>query len=243
MSEELRDLHDRIGATTIYVTHDQLEAMSMADQIAVMNQGVVEQIGAPQEIYDLPATMFVADFVGSPPMNFMPLRGRGSSRRPQRCSSAGPASPSRRFARRTRRNRSCSACGPSMSRFPTRRRSAGRVFGDRVSRHDADRDRRYRAGPDQGAAAVDVAGASRRDGGPRVQVRVADRCSMRATGRAMRSALHQGERAMAEIGLSHVSKRFGADRGRARSFAHDRRRRVRRAAGPDRRGQDHDACA
>jgi multiple sugar transport system ATP-binding protein len=76
MSEELRDLHDRIGATTVYVTHDQLEAMSMADRIAVMNHGVVEQIGAPQDIYDLPATMFVADFVGSPPMNFIPFEGR-----------------------------------------------------------------------------------------------------------------------------------------------------------------------
>ena len=76
MTEELRDLHDRIGATTVYVTHDQLEAMSIADQIAVMNQGVVEQIGAPQEIYDLPATMFVADFVGSPPMNFIRFEGR-----------------------------------------------------------------------------------------------------------------------------------------------------------------------
>jgi len=76
MSEELRDLHDRIRATTVYVTHDQLEAMSMADRIAVMNHGVVEQIGAPQDIYDLPATMFVADFVGSPPMNFIRLQGR-----------------------------------------------------------------------------------------------------------------------------------------------------------------------
>ena len=76
MSEELRDLHDRIGATTVYVTHDQLEAMAMADRIAVMNHGVVEQIGSPQEIYDLPATMFVADFVGSPPMNFIPFEGR-----------------------------------------------------------------------------------------------------------------------------------------------------------------------
>ena len=75
MCEELRDLHDRIGATTVYVTHDQLEAMSMADQIAVMNHGVVEQIGEPQEIYDRPATMFVADFIGSPPMNFLPFEG------------------------------------------------------------------------------------------------------------------------------------------------------------------------
>jgi len=71
MCEELRDLHDRVGATTVYVTHDQLEAMSMADQIAVMNKGRVEQIGSPQEIYDRPASMFVAEFIGSPPMNFL----------------------------------------------------------------------------------------------------------------------------------------------------------------------------
>src|SRR4029077_20584489 len=71
MCDELRELHDRIAATTIYVTHDQLEAMSLADRIAVMNRGVVEQIGTPQEIYDLPASMFVADFIGSPPMNFI----------------------------------------------------------------------------------------------------------------------------------------------------------------------------
>ena len=75
MCDELRDLHDRIGATTVYVTHDQLEAMSMADRIAVMNRGVVEQIGEPQEIYDRPATMFVADFIGSPPMNLLPFEG------------------------------------------------------------------------------------------------------------------------------------------------------------------------
>jgi multiple sugar transport system ATP-binding protein len=76
MSEELRNLHDRIDATTVYVTHDQLEAMSMADRIAVMNHGIVEQIGDPQEIYDLPASLFVAEFVGSPPMNLIPFAGR-----------------------------------------------------------------------------------------------------------------------------------------------------------------------
>jgi multiple sugar transport system ATP-binding protein len=75
MCEELRGLHDRLHATTVYVTHDQLEAMSMADKIAVMNHGVVEQVGRPQEIYDRPATMFVADFIGSPPMNFLSLHG------------------------------------------------------------------------------------------------------------------------------------------------------------------------
>jgi multiple sugar transport system ATP-binding protein len=76
MCEELRHLHDRIKATTVYVTHDQLEAMSMADGIAVMNRGIVEQIGPPQEIYDRPATMFVADFIGSPAMNFIPVTGK-----------------------------------------------------------------------------------------------------------------------------------------------------------------------
>ncbi|WGS25624.1 ABC transporter ATP-binding protein [Bradyrhizobium sp. ISRA464] len=71
MCGELRELHDRIKATTVYVTHDQLEAMSMADQIAIMNKGRIEQIGTPQEVYDRPASMFVADFIGSPPMNFL----------------------------------------------------------------------------------------------------------------------------------------------------------------------------
>ena len=75
MCEELRSLHDRIDATTVYVTHDQLEAMSMADKIAVMNLGHIEQFGAPQEIYDRPTTMFVADFIGSPPMNFLRFHG------------------------------------------------------------------------------------------------------------------------------------------------------------------------
>ena len=75
MSEELRALHDRMGATTVYVTHDQLEAMQMGDKIVVMNHGVVEQFGIPQQIYDWPATKFVAAFIGSPPMNFLDFNG------------------------------------------------------------------------------------------------------------------------------------------------------------------------
>ena len=75
MAQELRALHDRMGATTVYVTHDQLEAMQMGDKIVVMNHGLVEQAGRPQDIYDWPATMFVANFVGSPPMNFLPFDG------------------------------------------------------------------------------------------------------------------------------------------------------------------------
>jgi multiple sugar transport system ATP-binding protein len=76
MCDELRALHDSIGATTVYVTHDQLEAMAMADKIAVMNRGTIEQWGTPREIYDRPVSMFVAEFVGSPPMNLLPFPGR-----------------------------------------------------------------------------------------------------------------------------------------------------------------------
>jgi len=75
MAEELRALHDRMRATTVYVTHDQLEAMQMGDKIVVMNHGVVEQFGRPQDIYDWPATRFVANFIGSPPMNFLGFDG------------------------------------------------------------------------------------------------------------------------------------------------------------------------
>jgi multiple sugar transport system ATP-binding protein len=76
MCGELRGLHDRLKATTVYVTHDQLEAMSMGDVIAIMNNGVVEQVGTPKEVYDRPASMFVADFIGSPPMNLLAFGGK-----------------------------------------------------------------------------------------------------------------------------------------------------------------------
>ena len=75
MCGELRTLHERMNATTLYVTHDQMEAMSMADRIIVMNHGVIEQIGTPREIYDRPRTMFVADFIGSPSMSFLHFEG------------------------------------------------------------------------------------------------------------------------------------------------------------------------
>jgi multiple sugar transport system ATP-binding protein len=71
MCGELRALHDRLGATTVYVTHDQTEAMAMADTIAVMNRGVIEQLGPPREVYERPASVFVAEFIGSPAMNFL----------------------------------------------------------------------------------------------------------------------------------------------------------------------------
>ncbi|KKX33340.1 sn-glycerol-3-phosphate ABC transporter ATP-binding protein UgpC [Rhizobium sp. LC145] len=71
MRAELKDIHARIRTTTVYVTHDQIEAMTMADRIVVMRDGIVEQVGAPLELYDKPANMFVASFIGSPSMNFL----------------------------------------------------------------------------------------------------------------------------------------------------------------------------
>jgi len=70
---DLKRLHKEVKRTTIYVTHDQVEAMSMGDRIAVMREGAIEQLGAPMEIYNNPASQFVGGFIGSPPMNF--LRG------------------------------------------------------------------------------------------------------------------------------------------------------------------------
>jgi sn-glycerol 3-phosphate transport system ATP-binding protein len=71
MRLEIRKLHQRLGATSVFVTHDQVEAMTLADRIVVMNKGLIEQIGTPTEIYERPATLFVAGFIGSPPMNLV----------------------------------------------------------------------------------------------------------------------------------------------------------------------------
>ncbi len=71
MRTEIKELHQRLRTTSIYVTHDQIEAMTMADQIVVMHDGIVEQIGSPLELYDRPANRFVAGFIGSPAMNFI----------------------------------------------------------------------------------------------------------------------------------------------------------------------------
>jgi multiple sugar transport system ATP-binding protein len=74
MRTEIKELHQRLRTTTVYVTHDQIEAMTMADKIVVMHDGRVEQIGAPLDLYDKPDNVFVAGFIGSPAMNF--LRGK-----------------------------------------------------------------------------------------------------------------------------------------------------------------------
>jgi ABC-type sugar transport system ATPase subunit len=73
MRAELRELHRRLGSTMIYVTHDQVEAMSMADKIVVLRAGRIEQVGTPQMLYTQPANTFVAGFIGSPRMNFIPM--------------------------------------------------------------------------------------------------------------------------------------------------------------------------
>ena len=74
MRAEIKRMHQRLGSTIVYVTHDQIEAMTLGDRIAVMKDGVVQQFGSPQEIYDQPSNLFVAGFIGSPSMNF--LRGK-----------------------------------------------------------------------------------------------------------------------------------------------------------------------
>jgi multiple sugar transport system ATP-binding protein len=74
MRFEIRKLHRDLGATSVYVTHDQIEAMTMADRIVAMNGGIVQQVGTPLELYDDPANIFVAGFIGSPAMNFLEAR-------------------------------------------------------------------------------------------------------------------------------------------------------------------------
>ena len=78
MRTEIKELHQRLKTTTVYVTHDQIEAMTMADKIVVMHDGRVEQTGEPLELYDRPANRFVAGFIGSPAMNFLPARTNGA---------------------------------------------------------------------------------------------------------------------------------------------------------------------
>jgi multiple sugar transport system ATP-binding protein len=74
MRTEIKKVHQTVKTTTVYVTHDQVEAMTLADRVVVMNHGVIEQVGSPQELYHSPATRFVAGFIGSPAMNFLPCR-------------------------------------------------------------------------------------------------------------------------------------------------------------------------
>src|SRR5438309_1303686 len=89
MRTEIKALHQRLTTTSVYVTHDQIEAMTMADKIVVMNNGRVEQIGSPLELYDNPANLFVAGFIGSPAMNFLPCQA-AAGKPAQVARAAGP---------------------------------------------------------------------------------------------------------------------------------------------------------
>src|SRR5207244_2625243 len=74
MRTEIKRVHQKVKTTTVYVTHDQVEAMTLADRVVVMNDGRIEQVGRPHDLYHMPKTMFVAGFIGSPAMNFIPGR-------------------------------------------------------------------------------------------------------------------------------------------------------------------------
>jgi hypothetical protein len=99
MRTEIKELHQRLKTTTVYVTHDQVEAMTMADRIVVMNEGRIEQAGAPLLLYERPANLFVAGFIGAPRMNFLPSAafpgGTGATTgiRPQHLRRAGDGEP------------------------------------------------------------------------------------------------------------------------------------------------------
>ena len=185
MCGELRALHDRLNATTVYVTHDQTEAMSHGDKIAVMSHGVIEQLATPREIYDRPASIFVADFIGSPPMNLLTFHGAlEPGARASASASAEIAVPPR--ARRLPSASSFSACAPSsaLQRAPAARRSFRRR--NISARHRSSPSRPRTDG--QGAPAVGRQGASRRTRRTRIP---AGRSSLfdKATGRAIRTAL------------------------------------------------------
>ena len=117
MRSEIKELHQRLKTTSIYVTHDQIEAMTMGDKIVVMRDGRIEQTGSPLELYDRPANQFVAGFIGSPAMNFLPGTLRRERRRAPRSSCrTAPCSMRRcRPAARTA-SRWSTARGPSTCR-------------------------------------------------------------------------------------------------------------------------------
>ena len=132
MRAEIKELHQRLETTTVYVTHDQVEAMTMADRIVVMHDGIVEQIGSPLELYDRPANIFVAGFIGSPAMNLIKgtiqVNGRASF-----VTDGGAVLPLKDApARHRRQTGSSMASGRSISRSAAGRRCRG--VGHRADR-------------------------------------------------------------------------------------------------------------
>ena len=120
MRAELSRLHERLGVTTIYVTHDQVEAMTLGQRVAVMRDGRIQQVDAPQNLYQEPANLFVAAFIGSPSMNLVEATVADGARRVRRLqppARAGAASPT-------------SADGRCHPRHPARRASRTLAFAD-----------------------------------------------------------------------------------------------------------------
>ena len=209
----------------------------MADTIAIMNQGVIEQLGAPQEVYDRPASVFVADFIGSPSMNFLPLRRRLRRRRAAGAARRGACWPCPRCARTRRRARCCSACGPSTCASAPTRRCAPRCWAPSTWARSQIVTCRLRAGHDaarQGRRRR--AGAARRPASAwpstprrcRCSTRpAAARCAPRATTtgrrRARRAPAARSEPPMADCVLEGVEQALRRRAGRARPAARDRR--------------------
>ena len=131
MRTEIKKLHQRVGKTTVYVTHDQVEAMTLASRIAVMHQGALQQFDEPQAVYDRPANMFVAGFMGSPSMNFIPAetRRRATAARRSRSRSANGETRDAAACRKRRRARPGERQGrarrPAGAPLPLRSRPEG----------------------------------------------------------------------------------------------------------------------
>ena len=122
MRAEIIKLQERLGVTTFYVTHDQVEALSMGDRIVVMRDGRIQQVGSPTDLYEQPNNIYVASFIGSPPMNF--LKGRVEGDRivlPEEQTTLTMEDPHGRRSPALRHRRSPSASGRNTSSFPTTR--------------------------------------------------------------------------------------------------------------------------
>ena len=143
---EIAKLHRELGATTIYVTHDQVEAMTLADRVVVLRDGAIEQVGSPLELYDRPANQFVAQFIGTPQMNVVDTNGAAGARRRGRCRHGA-----RRLHRRAARKR---------ARAAGRRRTAARAGrARRVARRQHADLRERRRQRRQGARGVQIVAA------------------------------------------------------------------------------------
>ena len=169
MRVELKKLHERLAVTSIYVTHDQVEAMTLGDRVVVMKDGVVQQVGEPLELYNTPANRFVAGFIGSPAMNFADVtlveNGGKPSPTHRACGSGCPANwPREPAPRPAARRRSASARRTSTSRAPPIRPTLlrGQCRGGRAARLGDPARHAGRPGADGGERRADGAGARSR---------------------------------------------------------------------------------